>query len=310
MRLLKRAIPFLATFIGAYLIGFWALCHLTHNGTPLIFSIAPELLMKGGDTYQRFQEFDPDSTYDVVFLGSSHAYRGYDPAYFTRHGYAAFNLGSSAQSQMNSYYLLKDLVHPGHVRLVVLDVYEGAMESDAVESTSDLVQNIPSDATAWRMALALHDPRGLNMLALRYFMKGHAPFYRDPTYRAGGGALRTDSLKVPPRYDKGRPLRIDPLQAHYLQRTVALCRERNIPLVLSEHYFPHASDQARHAAYTDHLRDLVGPDGPVLIDKAYDHHLSDRDHFFDRNHLNAAGAELFSADLLAELQKRDLLPTR
>ena len=35
---------------------------------------------------------------------------------------------------------------------------------------------------------------------------------------------------------------------------------------------------------------------------------SDRDHFFDHNHLNAAGARIFSADLLRELKERGLLP--
>lgn len=308
MVLLRRSIPFLLAFLGIYLAAFFTLCHITRKGTPLIHATSDVLLMKGGGSWQRFHEFDPDSTYDVVFIGSSHSYRGYDAGYFTDQGYTAFNLGSSAQTPMNSYYLVRDLLRAGHVGLLVMDVYEGTLENDGLESTADLVQNLPSDRTAWSMALATRDPRGLNMMALRYFMKEHAPFYQDSTYRAGGGAFRADSLKTDPDYAVGRGLHVRQRQAEFLEQVIALCRERGIRPVLCNHYFPHASDRRKHAAYNAYLHELLGADGPVYIDKAYDHQLSDRDHFFDHNHLNAAGARIFSADLLRELKERGLLP--
>ena len=100
------------------------------------------------------------------------------------------------------------------------------------------------------------------------------------------------------------------MQVRYLRKIIRYCAENHIPLVLSDHYAPHASDHERHAAYVRELACIIGPDGPPFIDKSYAHHLSDMDHFFDYNHLNAAGAEIFSADLLDELQRRGLLPPR
>ena len=60
---------------------------------------------------------------DVLILGSSHAYRGFDVRIFGEAGYKTFNLGSSSQSPIQTYLLLKrylDLLKP---KLVIYEVY-------------------------------------------------------------------------------------------------------------------------------------------------------------------------------------------
>ena len=63
---------------------------------------------------------------DLLVLGSSHAYRSYDPEVL---GAAlpgqpeVFNFGSSAQSPLTSYCLLREVLRTHQPRLVLLDLY-------------------------------------------------------------------------------------------------------------------------------------------------------------------------------------------
>ena len=47
---------------------------------------------------------------DLLFLGSSHTYRTFDPRFFDQFGWESFNLGSKAQSPLNTYYLVRSQI--------------------------------------------------------------------------------------------------------------------------------------------------------------------------------------------------------
>ena len=51
-----------------------------------------------GHVFSRFQEAASSQNIDVLILGSSHAYRGFDTRIFAEQGIRAFNLGTSAQT--------------------------------------------------------------------------------------------------------------------------------------------------------------------------------------------------------------------
>lgn len=305
--LFRKALLFLLVFLGVYLMVFWVLCQVQVGGTPFIYRTSDYLNWKGGNSYRKFQEFRKDSLYDVVFIGSSHAYRGYDPVLFTQRGHSSFNLGTSAQSPLNSYYILKNYLDSGNTRLIILDTYEAAMEMDGIESTADLTQNISSDAAAVGMALALRDPRGLNMLTLRMMRRDAPPMYADEGYRPGGSALRPDSVKGDIHYVVGRPLALEERQVRYMRAFFRHCQEQHIPLVLVNHYYPKASDRAKHAVFNAFLQKEADAFGLRYFDLAYDHELDDRDHFYDHNHLNKAGVEIFNARLIDLLEREGIL---
>lgn len=78
-RLLFRSLMLLAVAVVAYVLLFTVLFRVQWSGLPMVHGTSKALKWKGGNSFQKFQEHDPDSSYQVVFLGSSHAYRGYDP---------------------------------------------------------------------------------------------------------------------------------------------------------------------------------------------------------------------------------------
>lgn len=310
VRFIQRWILLLAAFLVCYLGLFAVLCQVRIGSAPAIFRISETLRLKGGNSWRKFREFDASQRYAVIFMGSSHAYRGYDPGLFAARGHTAFNLGSSAQSPLNSYHLLRYHLTPANTGLLVLDVYELAMEIDGLESASDLIANMVSDRAAMDMAMALRDPRAVNMLTLRIMRANEPPdIAPDSTYLPGGTTLRPDSVKGDVRYDRGKPMRIHPRQRHFLRKILAHCQRTGIPVVLVNHPYPSAADRAKHDAFNAFLREEADPFGVPYIDMAFDHGLPihDRHHFYDHNHLNRAGVEIFNAALIERLERERLL---
>lgn len=89
--------------------------------------------------------YDCDTNIDVVFLGSSHVYRCYDPKIADDIlGCKTFNAGSSSQGMNTSYYLLKEINKYHELKTVYLDTYCGMAnlsENDAsVYTISDYMQ--------------------------------------------------------------------------------------------------------------------------------------------------------------------------
>lgn len=306
-QLLRKAALFLLVTGVVYAGTMFGLYHLRVHGHPLLYRSGDYYQGKGGLSYAKFRSFDRAKRYDVVVIGSSHAYRGYDPRIFGERGIDLFNLGTSAQTPMNSYHVLKSHVDTGNCRLVLFDLYENTMEHDGLESTSDLSRNIDSDRAALGMCLALKDPRGINLMALRWLSRSEPPRPVDGPDRSGY-AERTDSLRTAPRKGQERPLALDSMQVRYLRRCIAYCTDQGLPLVFVTHYYPQASDHERHARFHALIEREIAGTGIRYIDLAYAGRVDDRDHFYDHNHLNAAGVALFNAQLLDSLSALGLLP--
>ena len=75
------AILALLIYTGLFAILFY----VRTTNIPVIFRTTQGNTYRGGHTYVAFRQFDPKEKYDVIVLGSSHAYRGYDPEIFRQH---------------------------------------------------------------------------------------------------------------------------------------------------------------------------------------------------------------------------------
>ena len=73
--------------------------------------------------------YDSEANIDVLFLGSSHTYRCYDPKIAdTMLGSKTFNAGSSGQGMNTSFYLLKEIDQYHDIKTVYLDTYCGVSQ--------------------------------------------------------------------------------------------------------------------------------------------------------------------------------------
>ncbi|HYG50704.1 MAG TPA: hypothetical protein VD905_07360, partial [Flavobacteriales bacterium] len=275
---------------------------------PIIYRTCELTNWKGGNTYQKFLEFNPEKRYDVLVLGSSHAYRGYDPRIFKSHGLEMFNLGTSAQSALNSYFVAKDYIKPGKVGLVILDVFDGALMSDGLESASDLIANLPGDNNVMDMAVACRDPRMLNLLTLRWLDRGNEPLYKDSTYIAKGFSQNTDSLKHKPSYknyykDKEPEKR----QLYFLSKILAYFSSNKIPCIMTNYPLPKEWDRKGHARFAREIKRLAREWNTDFFDFSGDLDLHPIHHYYDAHHLNQAGVNIYNLFLLEQLKKNRII---
>ena len=65
-----------------------------------------------------------DNTVDVLVLGSSHIYQGFNTAVLWKeYGYAAYNLCGAAQPLWNTYYYLEEALKTQNPQVIILDVF-------------------------------------------------------------------------------------------------------------------------------------------------------------------------------------------
>lgn len=309
LNFLKRSAVFLCSALVLY-AGAVAFLGRFPKGKPLIYRTADYYNWPGGDSWTRYREFNPNQHYDVVIIGSSHAYRGYNPFVFTGRGLAAFNLGSSAQAPLNTYWLVKEFLDSANTGLLIFDIYEGVMQGTGLESTADLTQNQPSDAAAAGMAWSLHDLRGMNMVALRLLAQNSTPFYTDTAYAGLGFVSNPDSVKTDAPPPPQKPVMLAPCMQDFLEQTLALCRERGIPVVISSHYARRDRRGSAHGTLFRYLAQISRSTGVPYLDFTDAPGIEDRNWFEDNSHLNTTGARIFTEQLADTLETLGYLKRR
>lgn len=262
----------------------------------------PNVLFKkqGGHMYSRLSEIPEFPKVDVLFIGSSHAYRGFDTRIFKRYGINSFNLGSSSQSPTQSLYLLKKYLDDIECEKLVFEVSPQSLSSDGIESALDIISN---DNTNWRMvkmSLKAKHIKVFNTLlysAFRQLLNLDVDFYQDKTigkdtYISGGFVERQ---KQGFKKLTSAPYKINQKQFKCFEKIVSITENRGIELILvqapvtsSEYsmYENSPSFDSTMSAYSDYynFNELIS--------------LNDSIHFYDSHHLNQTGVEVFNNALV------------
>ncbi len=255
-------------------------------------------------------EFDRDKKYDVVVIGSSHAYRGYDPRIFAKSGFQLYNLGTSNQTILNEYYVFNEYVEQSKNKLVLLDIYdEGFMDNGfEFEAGADMIQNMGgSDKTPFFMALSLKDFRAFNMFILRMFSKKMPAIDLNETqYVYNGYCQRTDSIKdysepglITDKVEKGK--------LGYFKKILETALAKGITVVAVNHPTPNKNNLAKHIEFINTIQPLLAQYKVPLLDYGYSLELHPQHHYFDPTHLNQAGVDIFNEHLIKDLKKLRLI---
>ena len=142
-RLLKHTILFALVAIVAYPV---LLCLLGDLGW--VRTARTEMSNRGS----RIKDIRNYRNVDVLFLGSSHCYRTFDTRFYRSQGISCFNLGSSNQTPVQTYVLLKAYLDSINPRFVVFEVHPDIMKNDGIECAVDLLMNTPMTCEATKMA--------------------------------------------------------------------------------------------------------------------------------------------------------------
>ncbi len=259
-----------------------------------------------GHTLSRLSDAKNVNTNQVLFLGSSLAYRGFDVRYMFQRKIHAFNLGSSAQTPMQTEMLLHRYLESINPKLVVFEVAPNLFTVDGVESSIDIFSNDTNDLLSIKMALKLNDLRSYNTLIFSTYRdlfnrnKGivEQKVKSIDTYRKNGFVERKLAhFKYRSFPKKTLKFREDQMEA--LKRIVDKLKERGIPYYLIQ--APITKGMYDRYTNIEEYEEFVKPLGPYLnfneIMK-----LDDSLHYYDAMHLNQVGVELFNDKLIDTLK--------
>lgn len=294
----------LITLLGTtiiYLLFFWATTSLEYRENELIYYANDYLVWKGGKSYVTFREFDKNKNYDVVVLGSSHAYRGYDPRIFEKFGYSMFNLGTSGQTPMNTYYIVQDLIDSSNTDFVIFDIYEGTFSGSGLECTSDLTMNYPDDGAAIRMGGALKDIRAVNMLTLRFLRKNDTLDYLPKETNINGYYRSNDTMDSDPDFNASE-FEAPQKQYDHFESVLRYLNEQDIPVVVASHPLPKVEARKKlHKSFRKAVTPTLEEYGTPYFDHTLKHDLNSYHYFKDESHLNQNGVSKYNRFLIDEL---------
>lgn len=249
---------------------------------------------------------------DILFLGSSHCYRTFDTRFFAAHGYTSFNLGSSNQTPIQTYVLLSRYLDSLNPKQVIFEVHPDIMRNDGVESAVNLLCNTPLTPQATRMAFSLHNMKVFNTWLYAVYSQKVCHrlerFHEDTLIRAyryiPGGFCEVDTNEFVRKRYPPTTLTIAPRQLRALRQCIQLFRDRHIPYTLVEIQDAY---QLRRS-FTNHpwfeqQMSALGPYHYQILP------MVDTVHFFNSNHLDKPGIQLYNQHLLAYLDAHPITPS-
>ncbi len=287
---------------------------------PIILIASATILPKGlrgnlpynlggnGHSFSRFKDADTTKNVDIMVLGSSHAYRGYDPRIFKTYGLKMFNLGSSAQSPIQTNYLLNKYYKKLNPKLVIIDVYPSLFNTDGVESTADLISNTQIDQKLINMSLVDNDISLYNTLLYSYFrQKFHLNNHfkesvfknKDDQYIPGGYVQSFQEFKSEKSYKKGHYV-LSKKQLSAFEQMIEFLKKENQPYVIIQAPIP--------------VKMYNRIDNNTEVDKVFSKfgtYMNSNELvslpdscFYDGSHLNQKGVKIFNEKIINILKEK------
>lgn len=140
---MKRFRSQIVLFSLMVIIGYPIVIYTLHISGARVTNLDKNILKKGHLKYT-LSEVDSTKNRNVLFLGSSHSYRGFDPRAFSREGISSFNLGSSAQTPKQTRIIVSEYLEKLSPDLIIIEVSPLYFCYVGQESTLDFIRNTPS----------------------------------------------------------------------------------------------------------------------------------------------------------------------
>jgi hypothetical protein len=309
---MKKFARTLLLFVLFFMIFYPVMLFIWGYNMPSIFM--PNLNYRRGSyghLYSRLKNVKSIKNVDVLILGSSHAYRGFDTRIFNANGISSFNLGSSAQTPTQTKVLLKRYLSYVNPKLIIYEVYPETFSNDGVESSLDIIANDKNDLYSIDMAFKLNHIKcyntliyGITMDVLNLNSSYVEPIYRNKDKYIPGGFVERDISFY--KHIKYQPQKWKFNEAQYgiFSDIVSTIKKTKIPLILV--YAP-ISPSLYHSYTNNNVFDSIMNTYSDYYNFNDSIILNDSTDFYDSNHLNQIGVKLFNDKLIEVLKKSNVL---
>lgn len=279
----------------------------------------------------RMQEFNAleSNKVNTIILGSSHAYRSYNPFLMDSlvPGIKTFNLGSSGQTYRTSFALLEyALAKQASIKTVILDVYFLSLfEKEQLNNGLHNYLHLDGfehkfrfykDAFTFReQMLVLLFPSYVYRGNFNYWLNNCLGRKQEKLPKGeyfGYGFVSSYDHSTPKTYTQKdvftgyifKPELIHEPNLIYLNKLVNLCSQKGIRLVFCATPLPIGSinkmkDLNEIKKYYSEMKSTYKAE---FLDYSFSNELNFTDtiHFYDNNHLNRIGADLFTQEVLVK----------
>jgi hypothetical protein len=266
-----------------------------------------------GHMYSRIKEMPSHNSPDILFLGSSRSYRGFDSRIFLKHGITTFNLGSSSQTPKQTEVLLKKYLAKINPKMILFEVYPGGFIGDGIESTTDLISNDHIDVEICKLAIKSGNVKVMNTLIYglyqEYVCSIRESFVEDrfkdgDMYVSGGFVEKLDYSPFvgDTAAINAKPITIRRDQLHAFKQCINIIKSNNIPYLLLLSPLPKSSNQK--FSNIDEFGGVMSSYGR-FIDFNTIIQLEDSC-FYDAAHLSQDGVQVFNESLIQMLDTIEL----
>ena len=307
-KFLTNILKFAAFVIPFYIIG---LCIWSWITPPFLAKNVRSNIAAYGHFFSRSRDAENIKNPDILFLGSSHAYRGFDTRVFSQANISSFNLGSSAQSPINSQVLLKQYLQKIKPKLVVYEVYAGTLSIDGVESSLDMLINGKIDKNSIEMSFKINNLMTYQTLMYGYFRQTfnlnkniqEPAKQNEDFYISGGGFVETKYRNYTPEHLEKSKWQLNEQQIVALKENIKLLKESKTPFILVQ--APITKTLYHSKTNNKEVDDILKKLGPYK-DFQNEIVLDDKKDFYDNNHMNQEAVVKFNLKFIEYLKSQNI----
>lgn len=304
-RFVKQIAIFIPFAIAIYVCG---VCFLGEFAPSYFRPNVKYIVGASGHSYTRLQEVKKIDSIDILFLGNSQAYRGFDTRVFEKYGISSFNLGTSGQTFLQTKLILKRYLETIHPKQIVFQVSPYMFRSLGAESSIDILSNDINDIHSVEMALSINNVQVYNTLVYSVFKDAIGEKYtyteekkkRNDLYIRGG---YVEKYKMTPYVfkDLDTVFEINKKQLKAFKDVVSMVHDKGVNLIFVK--APISKDLKINKSLLIEFESLIKSEG-IYYD--FDLLLSlENDYFYDSNHLNNRGVDIYNASLVEMLDIRN-----
>lgn len=258
----------------------------------------------------RLFEVKQKENIDILFLGSSHAYRGFDTRIFKNNGINTFNLGTSAQTPLQTELLIKRYCKSIRPKLVVLEVYPDLFSIEGIESSVDIIAN---DSIGFDMINLIYRQKNIkviNTFFVSWFKEelfGESPienskWFNNPNYHDGFMSRKITFNREIESFTK-KKLNINKSQFDSFEKIINYLNINNFKYVLIQ--APITKNRYNSNLDNAYFDSIMNSKGKYFnFNKIIK--LNDSLHFYDSHHLNQLGVNIFNKKIIDTLIKEKI----
>ena len=257
-----------------------------------------------GHTYSRLDEVEDIKNIDILFLGSSHSYRGFDTRIFRKYGYTVFNLGSSSQTPIQTKFLLTKHIKQLNPKIIIFDVFHKTSSNKGVESAIDILSNSKKlSFFELKMCLEIAEIDVFKTLFFSFIKKSvFGEKFQEETlkkydkYLIGGFVENSSSINYKSNFPKISHNKIRKKQLSAIDDLINISKSNNAKIILVN--TPLNKKYNLSYKFNNYLDSLMSSKAEYINFNKLNLSLNDTIHFYDKDHLSQRGVELFNKFLI------------